>query len=45
MKVIIWIVVPAIIIYVFWATRKLFNRSAPDTDSKEDITNHKNDYV
>ncbi len=45
MKILIWMVVPAIITYVFWVTYKLFNRSTPAEGSKEDIDNRNNELV
>ena len=45
MKIIIWMVIPAIILYVFWVTYKVFNRTAPQSGSREEIVHDKNDYV
>lgn len=45
MKILVWMVVPAIIIYIFWVTYKYFNRRAPQEGSNEDLENIKNDLV
>lgn len=40
-------VVPAVIIYIFWITYKFFNRTAPEENSKEetDLFNNNNKIV
>lgn len=35
LKLLVYIVVPAIIIYIFWITYKYFNRTKPQDGSKE----------
>jgi hypothetical protein len=45
MKIIVWMVIPAIIMYIFWVTYKIFNRTAPESGSREEIAHDKNDYV
>lgn len=41
-KLLVFIVVPSFIVYVFWVTYKLFNRRAPEENSKEEIENINN---
>ena len=52
MKIIIWMVIPCIIVYVFWITYKAFNHVAPEEGSQEDsniredeFNNKTNNYV
>lgn len=45
LKIFLFIVVPAAIVYIFWVTYKKFERTKPERGSKEDIENHKNDFL
>ena len=45
MKILIWMVIPSIICYVFWITYKFFNRSAPEAGSKEDLGVLEDDHL
>lgn len=35
-KIFVWIVVPSLIVYIFWVTYKWFNRRAPEEGSGEE---------
>lgn len=45
MKIIIWMVVPSIIVYVFWITYKIFKRRKPEEGSIEDEEVQREHYI